>query len=422
LLIAFDLLLFYIVGGSALVRRLLPRRRRLRAQLRELRRHFAGLLRRQRDVLSPEQQSRLRQTVADIEAARRQPRTPEELEALLTRLEQEDAQVVPRPKNAWIREHVEVIVVAVALAFGIRAMFLQPFKIPTGSMQPTLYGIHFIATDEPSSAGRLRRFFDYLHYSKRYVDIVASQDGYIESVAPAKPAIPFFPATVLKIGGVTYRFPGDQRALQQQLRMYQTDDAGRLFYHKGDVLARGYLMLGDHLFVDRTHYSFAEPRRGDITVFMTDGITNANGSPLGGRYYIKRLVGLPGDTLRIRNNQLYVKTKGSDDFRPVSGTDNPAFERIYSFKGGYAGHVQDNRGVYLTADDATFEIPPNRYFMMGDNTKNSLDSRFWGTVPRENLVGRPCAIWWPFSRRWGGADQNLPLAAEGTPEFFKALE
>ena len=69
-------------------------------------------------------------------------------------------------------------------------------------------------------------------------------------------------------------------------------------FKKGDVLFSGHLELGDHLFVDRLRFNFTEPQRGDITVFVTDGITDFRGNSLRGRFFfIKRLVGLPGDEL-----------------------------------------------------------------------------------------------------------------------------
>jgi len=177
----------------------------------------------------------------------------------------------------------------------------------------------------------------------------------------------------------------------------------------GDRLARGALELGDHLFVDRTHLAFQEPHRGDVMVFITDGIRRENGDPLAGRFYIKRLVGVPGDTLKIGDGKLYVREPGAPGFRLVNETDAPGFRRIYSMKGGYHGYTHMPQAAVLTHNDDTFTVPAGEYFMLGDNSGFSLDSRFWKTVPRRNLVGRPLWVWWPFSRRWGVADRLEPL-------------
>ena len=63
-------------------------------------------------------------------------------------------------------------------------------------------------------------------------------------------------------------------------------------------------------------------------------------------------------------------------------------------------------GYYLQTPDAEFVVPKDEYFMLGDNTKYSSDSRIWGTVPRRNIVGKAFLVFWPFSRRWGLADSR----------------
>ncbi|UKI33784.1 MAG: signal peptidase I [Lentisphaeria bacterium] len=164
-------------------------------------------------------------------------------------------------------------------------------------------------------------------------------------------------------------------------------------------------------FVERFSLYLFPLRRGDIVVFNTDGLIadSRKLSDVSGFYYIKRLVGLPGDTLKIVDNVLHVKPRGEKEFRPIAEF-NPVFEKLYSGKGGYQGHL-NFMGHHLAAPGSEYVVPEDHYFMMGDNSQFSLDSRFFGAVPRENLVGKAWIVFWPFSRRWGRIDRVGPVDA-----------
>ena len=196
------------------------------------------------------------------------------------------------------------------------------------------------------------------------------------------------------IGGVDYELPGDDEQLDKCFLKRRTD------FEEGEIVCKGWLSLGDHLFVDRFSLHFREPKRGDITVFLTDGLNTISGP-----YYIKRLVGMPGDTLKIIDRTVFVKEKGKDKFVPITDFGIKSINRIYDFKGGYHGHI----GRGLLADGMEFNVPLGHYFMLGDNSLNSSDSRDWGVVPRKNIIGRPFLIFWPISRRWGVPDRADPL-------------
>jgi signal peptidase I len=408
LIAVLDLLLLYFIVGHSFLRHFYRRKARAAAELRDIEKHYGHVLRKDRDILPQECIGSLEAAIAALRLARGPATTVDAAEACLECYR--DGTQVRLPGRSWprLRDNLEMLVVALGLAFGIRALFLQPFKIPTGSMQPTLFGVHFVPAQEPLRLNPAKRFFGYLNYSRRYVDITLRGDGYIDlaGVRSARPALPFFPSSLVDVGEVTYKVPGTPDDVRKYLM--QTHGLGASL-KSGDSLVRGALELGDHLFVDRTHLAFQEPRRGDIMVFVTDGILRDNGGPLAGRFYIKRLVGLPGDTLEIRDGKLYVREPGAADFRLVNEADAQGFRRIYSMKGGYHGYTHMSQAAVLTGNGATFTVPAREYFMLGDNSGFSLDSRFWKTVPRRNLVGRPLLIWWPFSRRWGVADRVEPL-------------
>jgi signal peptidase I len=108
-------------------------------------------------------------------------------------------------------------------------------------------------------------------------------------------------------------------------------------------------------------------------------------------YYIKRLVGVPGDTLRIADYTLY--RNGA----PITGA--PAFDKNAHRADRYVGYRQE--GSFK--EGAEVVIPPGQYLPLGDNSANSLDGRYWGTVAAADVIGRPLFIYYPFTKRWGVA-------------------
>src|SRR5437899_5369043 len=160
---------------------------------------------------------------------------------------------------------------------------------------------------------------------------------------------------------------------------------------RGEVIARGYVDTGDQVFVDKISYNFVKPNRGDVFVFRTNHILGIREDPeIGAPFYIKRLAGLPGDTLRIAPPFLYVDGKIAEGF---------GFARVMAAKSSYRGYALG--GNYLAEPNRSFVVPEHGYFAMGDNSYNSYDSRYWGPVPDDNLVGRGLFVYWPFNRHWG---------------------
>lgn len=319
--------------------------------------------------------------------------------------------IVPPPRCRKLREWLDILAVVGAVAFGIRGLYTQPFKIPTGSMQPTLYGIHFIEREGKSNPllGKTTPVGDYLLFTARRARLELRQPGVLEEFSTVPGGNFLFDHTKFRVGGVAYSLPGAPSKVFEYSRLLPERR-----YPEGAVLCDGYLSLGDHLFVDRISHYLTGLRRGDIVIFNTGGLS-VGGRPLcdiSGFYYIKRLVGLPGDTLKISDRQLWVKPRGAAEFRKIQELDS-RFTRLYSGQGGYQGHTADMDGTpgpFLGSGELEYTVPEDSYFMMGDNTRFSLDSRAWGAVPRRNIVGRAAVIFWPFSRRWGIVDRAPALA------------
>jgi len=300
---------------------------------------------------------------------------------------------IPTSKHPEIRENCEVFLVAIVIALGIRTFFLQPFTIPTGSMQPTLNGIKVEATQEPPP-NPLVRAFELACYGRSYFDVVSKEDDAVLSMRDVT-RFRFFNYAEIQCLKQTFLVPGPARAVAERFHIERGTPL-----RAGQVLARGYTDTGDHVFVNKVAYNFRAPRRGEVFVFSTANIlTEENKLNPGGpsQYYIKRLAGLPGDELRIDPPKLFINGQ------PATGR---AFERVMSGtyehpNNGYRGYARGPEFGYLYSPESTFRIPEKRYFALGDNSYNSADSRYWGTVPQENLMGYGLFVYWPFTKHWG---------------------
>lgn len=196
------------------------------------------------------------------------------------------------------------------------------------------------------------------------------------------------------------------------------------------------LLVGDYLFVEKYSYGYSRysfpfspdlfsgrifgsvPHRGDVAVFRYPPDPSID--------YIKRVIGLPGDQIQVRDGQLYVN--GKEVPRKPDGdyvTDDEGIRmvmrRYIEDLPGSAGARPVDHAILKATDQGeanntpVYTVPKNELFVMGDNRDNSADSRFWGYVPMQNLVGKAefiffsfdardpwWAFWdWPFEIRWG---------------------
>jgi len=160
------------------------------------------------------------------------------------------------------------------------------------------------------------------------------------------------------------------------------------------------LLIGDHLLVDKLAYApagaisryllpYQQVKRGDIIVFRYPVDIQQT--------FVKRVIGIPGDRIRIVNKQVYLNGKALEEPYKYHKTDY-----IDSYRDNFPG--EPNVRLYEPAQEmlehhvvnGEVVVPPNSYFAMGDNRDSSLDSRYWGFVPRENIIGKPLIIYWSY--------------------------
>lgn len=374
-----------------------------------LHKHVWKLLSHQRDILAPK-------AVGEVEAAMRELKTAvaSNVDKAALQKQMDSLEAVankwlkPYPQ-AFYRENVEMLLVALAVAMGIRTFFLQPFKIPTGSMQPTLYGV---TSDNlknqpdmqiPTGLSRIKEFV----HGVSYVHEIADVDGTFDRAdRPFRILIFNIKQTYWFAGRAhTIWFPPDYGSETSGLE-YRAGIRSGDFFKKGDDIVKLKVRSGDYLFVDRLTYNFRPPKRGEIVVFETKGIPEEQRDRWripADQFYIKRLVGLSGERVQIGDDRHLL----IDGHRLDAAT--PHFENVYSFvpsqpamDSHYSGHVNfPQLTPFFQGKRDGVLIPTNNYMVMGDNTMSSLDSRFWGPFPSSSVIGRYCFVYWPFSSRFG---------------------
>jgi signal peptidase I len=163
------------------------------------------------------------------------------------------------------------------------------------------------------------------------------------------------------------------------------------------------LLVGDYVFVDRItpalKASYIGPllpyrsiKRDEVFVFV---------HPVEpGMYVVKRVIGVPGDRIHLRNGVVYRNGQALHEpyLNPDHGLPDPYRDDFPEYSGAGNRNVAVEwplvKSEHVQGDDLV--VPPDKYFAMGDNRADSLDSRYWGFVPRENVIGRPLFIYWSF--------------------------
>lgn len=386
-----------------------------------------------RDVLKPEKLEEIEQLLRQYEDAY-QRRDRAALESLREPLTKACDRALPPPTDPALRDWVESLVTCAVIVFAIRAYFVQPFKIPTGSMQPTLNGIiaRALPPDQPKP-NVIVQAWELVARGRNYVRVEAPCDGHLVQVEPRSLGV------FLSSSRLTFRDTSGKLhtmsvwAPTTQLIGLASDEAaaidarnsglwldksgavqvvpgsrdGRVVVRhplpvkKGQVLACGSIDSGDMVLVDKLSYHFRRPVRGEVFVFNTRNIPIPGSDSGTSQHYIKRLVGLPGDELDLPEDSGPLWVNGAE-------AREKGIRRVYEEKVpfdtfGYHGYAQmGNMRPPWKVTGAGPDGQSRGYFAMGDNSYNSLDSRYWGLVPEENLVGPGLFSLWPFtSGHWG---------------------
>jgi signal peptidase I len=201
------------------------------------------------------------------------------------------------------------------------------------------------------------------------------------------------------------------------------------------------MLIGDHVFVNRVQFSprskwigpiihYRNIRRGDIIVFLSPA------EP--GLYVVKRIIGIPGDRIHLRDgvvyrngeklDEPYVKHEASDQ-----GTSDEMVLRNDAYRDNFPAVSPMDAATPPTPDwSATIReyiqgedivVPPESYFAMGDNRDVSYDSRYWGFIPQENVIGRPMFVYWSFETprdqyKKTGFEERIGFVAHVVIHFF----
>jgi signal peptidase I len=179
------------------------------------------------------------------------------------------------------------------------------------------------------------------------------------------------------------------------------------------------LLAGDHVMVERANLApaakwapfvyYREVHRGDVIVFYKP-VEERNGGHI---FLVKRVIAVPGDRIHLRNGIVYLNGKAQDEPEaaiPTAANYDPYVNDFPSvdpsWEPGVRAEWSQQLRSYMQGDDLV--VPADSYFVMGDNRTNSMDSRYWGFVPRQNILGRALLVYWSIVTPESG-NEDIPL-------------
>lgn len=379
----------------------------------------------QRDILTSNAQVHLQTALLKARRALHEGPLGEDLKQEMDHLE-EVAQrwLLPYP-NPGLRDNFESLLGTLVLVFAFKTFLATPMEIPTGSAQPTFYGITMDdLRDRPEEA--FPKGFDKFRrrwfLGERYYEVIAEADGLFRGFSkPVRQVgvgnLGIGRKVQMRVGDVVYTIPWAPEYPERHL-MPPRDETGRetkRYFRKGEPIIRCVVRSGDRLFVERITYNFRPPRRGEYFVFQSTGVPDI----VQGTHYIKRLVGLGGERIRVGDDRyLYVNdvqiTAEHRGFENVLGFDPdkpPVIDRYSGYVNGriwrrYGWNPAQSIARKFPDGDTEFLVRPGHYLGFGDNTMNSSDSRDWGDFPKEKVIGKSFMVMWPFTGRWGWGEKR----------------
>lgn len=329
--------------------------------------------------------------------------------ALIARAETMYARLGAQGTGSVMREWTDVILVAAVVALGVRSYYLQPFKIPTNSMYPTLRGVVVtpLDFDKPLPATP-QRWFEQLLFGRAYFEIPLPENARVDVSSLRQSGAWVFQRLHLRFVSETSQTAEVRVSLSTEMtpRDFLGSELMALINFPEPRTLRFMVETGDHLFVNKMLYHFRKPRRGDSFVFRTLGLdTEGTGRPVtdpleGSQFYIKRCVGVGGDTVSVDPPRLLINGKPAPERsiqRVWRGADPHDADHHPAYR-GYAFGKEEHRMRFLTEMRPAYTLPDMTYWAMGDNSFNSLDSRLFGPVPLDNVVGKALVIYYPLNR------------------------
>lgn len=360
-----------------------------------------------RDLLDSEAHKKIGDEIEGVDQRIRRVQTVEDVIQVHGSLSSIEQQIKFPLSRGSLSATIDLILVVLVLALGVRTFFFHPMQIPTGSMEPTFMGerSRFLSDSEVSEIqGVIPGLFSRCLFGKQSIHIQALKSGVLEIIDPTPRSI----ASVLKwqrfsIDGMihTVWFPPKNLWGKAGLK------SGMVFA-VGDDVIRLLVEAGDFLLVNRWGVNFRRAVRGEAVVFSTDLVDQNPHN----QFYLKRLVGNGEELVRIGDDRLVrIDDRLMDSTH--RGFEKVTFSSETPRDGSYSGYLNgavarryqlvDSAPLFPT-ETSSLMVRPRHVFVLGDNTVNSLDSRTWGDFPQEAIIGRPSVVLWPFTERFGLAD------------------